>query len=104
MQRRGGNGKKVEDKATPKSATKQSHDHAEKSSPSSSSTEPEKQDEFSAALQTLPKMKPSYGNTPTGGESAPQAVASPGDGSERGREACDKKQKEREAAITSEEG
>ena len=91
MQRREGSGKKTEDKATPKSSTRQSRPHAEKTSPSSSSTEPEKQDEFSAALQALPKMKPAaYGSTPTSGA---QAVPSPGDGSEGVRETHDKKQK-----------
>ena len=90
MQRKEKSGKKsAEDKSTPKSSTstRQPRDHrAEKSSPSSSSSTrgPEKQDEFSAALQALPKMKPAavaHGKT-----ASPQAAASPGDGSERGRE------------------
>ena len=88
MQRRGGNGKKGEDKTTPKQTTKQSCHHTEKSSPSSLSTELEKQDEFSAALQALPKMKPAYGSTPTSEGSAPQA----GGGSEREKVTHDKKQ------------
>ena len=91
MQRREKGGKRAaEDKSTPKSSTstKQPRDHrAEKSFPSSSSsmsTGPEKLDEFSAALQALPKMKPA--TAAHAKTASPQAAASPGDGSERGRE------------------
>ena len=97
MQRRGGNGKIAEDKATPKQPSKQStRRNTEKSSPTSSSTEPEKPDDFSAALQALPKMKPPPSTHAAGVESASPVTASPrvngGDGSERGRETRDKKQ------------
>lgn len=74
QRRREGAGKEIEDRTTAKQTLRQPRHVVEKTP--SSAIDRENRDDFSAALQALPKMTPAYESTPASGGSTVQGVAS----------------------------